>query len=98
MATDFPGSITFAWAKCKQIYISVEWNNDIFYGMWSQGVTFHKHDFLRLFTALNLLTRMCCREKTSMWKKVLNMLAAFIPLGLFLAALPPNILTINTTQ
>ncbi|KAJ4429982.1 hypothetical protein ANN_22186 [Periplaneta americana] len=37
-------------------------------------------------------------EKTSMWKKVLNMLAAFIPLGLFLAALPPNVLTINTTQ
>ncbi|PSN44521.1 hypothetical protein C0J52_14690 [Blattella germanica] len=36
-------------------------------------------------------------EKTSMWKKVLNMLAAFIPLGLFLAALPPNVLTINTT-
>jgi glycopeptide antibiotics resistance protein len=33
-----------------------------------------------------------------MWKKVLNMLTAFIPLGLFLAALPPNILTINTTQ
>jgi glycopeptide antibiotics resistance protein len=41
---------------------------------------------------------MCYREKMSMWKKVLNMLAAFIPLGLFLAALPPNILTINTTQ
>ncbi|PNF27462.1 hypothetical protein B7P43_G08984, partial [Cryptotermes secundus] len=37
-------------------------------------------------------------EKMSMWKKVLNMLAAFIPLGLFLAALPPNVLTINTTQ
>ncbi|KAJ9578845.1 hypothetical protein L9F63_004949, partial [Diploptera punctata] len=36
-------------------------------------------------------------EKTSMWKKVMNMLAAFIPLGLLLAALPPNILTINTT-
>jgi hypothetical protein len=33
-----------------------------------------------------------------MWKKMMNMLTALIPLGLFLAALPPNILTINTTQ
>jgi hypothetical protein len=41
---------------------------------------------------------MCYREKMSMLKKVLNMLAAFIPLGLFLAALPPSVLTINTTQ
>jgi hypothetical protein len=34
----------------------------------------------------------------SPWRKVLKVLTAAIPIGLFIAALPPNIVHINATQ
>lgn len=41
-----------------------------------------------------VLTRLLFRDG---FNDFLNALAAFLPIGLFLAAIPPNIITINTS-
>ncbi|XP_065345585.1 uncharacterized protein LOC135943104 [Cloeon dipterum] len=63
------------------------------YGGKTAHVSPHKFGFGKLDLHNSLF-----RHDGSPWKKIVKILTAAIPIGLFLAALPPNVVHINATQ